>query len=96
MIDGSVVEITFAKPVDKNNYVRFTRGVISPTSQLAGACLAPTQLLAANPQAAIHLAGLAASFPHLAPGQLPILQAPLSPTATTRLVFYRNNCSFLI
>jgi hypothetical protein len=26
-VDGSIVEVTLAKPVDKNQYFRFTRGV---------------------------------------------------------------------
>jgi hypothetical protein len=30
-IDGSIVEVTLAKPVDKNQYFRFTRGV-SPST----------------------------------------------------------------
>ncbi len=30
-IDGSIVEVTLAKPVDKNQYFRFTRGV-SPSA----------------------------------------------------------------
>ena len=35
IIDNSLVEVTFAKPVDKN-YIRMTRGVLSPTSQFTG------------------------------------------------------------
>ena len=30
-LDGSIVEVTLAKPVDKNQYFRFTRGV-SPSA----------------------------------------------------------------
>jgi hypothetical protein len=30
-MDGSIVEVTLAKPVDKNQYFRFTRGV-SPST----------------------------------------------------------------
>ena len=30
-LDGSIVEVTLAKPVDKNQYFRFTRGV-SPST----------------------------------------------------------------
>jgi hypothetical protein len=33
-LDGSIVEVTLAKPVDKNQYFRFTRGV-SPSGLTA-------------------------------------------------------------
>jgi hypothetical protein len=33
-LDGSIVEVTLAKPVDKNQYFRFTRGV-SPSALTA-------------------------------------------------------------
>ena len=82
IIDGSLVEVTYAKPVDKN-YIRMTRGVLSPTSQFAGVGLATTQLipgplhLAANP--------LAMQFSHINPNHLPLLQPQLSPNTNSRL-----------
>lgn len=43
-IDGAQVEVTLSKPVDKNNYMRFTRQEASPTNQLLGACLDPNDI----------------------------------------------------
>jgi hypothetical protein len=33
-IDGALVEVSLSKPIDKNSFMRFTRGTPSPTNQL--------------------------------------------------------------
>jgi len=43
-IEGSAVEVTFAKPVDKNQYVRVTRGGVSPTPCIMSPTLIPSQI----------------------------------------------------
>jgi len=81
LIDGSLVEVTYAKPVDKN-YIRMTRGVLTPTSQFTGIGLAPTQLIPG-----LHLASntLPIQFSHMNPSHLPLLQPQLSPNGSSRL-----------
>ncbi|CAF4403186.1 unnamed protein product, partial [Rotaria sp. Silwood2] len=72
-IDGSIVEVTLAKPVDKNQYFRFTRGV-SPST-------IATHLPFGLPTGAI--APTTATFdltPHLT--AIPYITIPSTPLAT--------------
>jgi RNA recognition motif-containing protein len=49
-IDGSIIEVSLSKPVDKNNYIRFTRTSTSPTNTLlANALLASNMAAAGTP-----------------------------------------------
>jgi hypothetical protein len=76
-----LVEVTYAKPVDKN-YIRMTRGVMSPTSQFAGVGLATAQFISSG------LHPMQMQFTHLAPNPLPLLQPQLSPNTNSRLTTF--------
>jgi RNA recognition motif-containing protein len=54
-IDGSIIEVSLSKPVDKNNYIRFTRTSTSPTNTLLANALLASNLAPATAQTDLNL-----------------------------------------
>jgi len=78
-IDGSIVEVTLAKPVDKNQYFRFTRGV-SPSTIAANLPFGIPTGTVGPATTAFDLTHHLTAIPYLT---IPTTQLPTNPTSIT-------------